>query len=255
VCSSDLPIDLAKLDGILAQWLPRDKCHRVSPSEALKAGAPEQKGPSPALVLLGSMGVNIEKGMTLTGGAEREYRKVLAAFYRDLMERRKLFQEFSEAAGQGSFSPELLNLFTVSVHALKSASGTIGAEDVSREAAELEAAGRAGDLAAIAERLPPFRRHLDDLTDTLRIALGMDRGSAQAESGVSAAEIETFRPLFEALRTALEDERISEIDRALSAFEERPLSPEVAKRVADISDQVLISNFEEALEAVRDFLA
>jgi HPt (histidine-containing phosphotransfer) domain-containing protein len=77
---------------------------------------------------------------------------VLAQFRKDAVERLPVF-----AAPPAETA---LAAFAVQAHAIKSAAGTIGAAEVSAEAAALEAAGKAGDMAAIQEGLPKFREHL-----------------------------------------------------------------------------------------------
>jgi signal transduction histidine kinase/CheY-like chemotaxis protein len=249
------PIDLAKLDEILVRWLPRHKQQRERSSPGRTVPAAAGAPPSPALTLLASVGVNIIKGLSLTGGREKEYLKVLSAFYRDVLARQSLFADIMSASRASADAPEQLNLFVISVHALKSASGTIGADTISREAAELEAAGKAGDRVLIVEKLPAFRSHLTDITDTLGVILGVPSGAAPAGSAMPEenfrdAEFEKARPLFQALKAALENENISDIDAALDTLEDRSFNPELAERVAGISDRVLMSEFAEALGMV-----
>jgi signal transduction histidine kinase/CheY-like chemotaxis protein len=251
------PIDLAKLDEILLRWLPPKKQLKQRPRPVKIAAAPEISS-NPALMLLFGIGVNTLKGISLSGGGEKDYFKVLNAFHRDVLDRLDLLDVFftaaqSALAGGAAPEPDQLNLFVVSVHALKSASGTIGAEELSREAAEIESAGKAGDLKLITGKFPAFRKRLADIADTLTIILGMSRNSGQSEEA-GGEEFIKARPLFESLREALAVERINDIDSALNAIEELNFTGEIMDEVAKISDLILISEFAEARNLIQTLL-
>jgi HPt (histidine-containing phosphotransfer) domain-containing protein len=109
--------------------------------------------------------LNVQKGLATAGGNEEEYRKALMSFYRDVLDLTPPLTEVPAEQDLASFADQ--------VHALKSATSTIGATLLSMEAADLEAAGKAGDLLAIREGLPTFRNHLKSTAETIRTALGI----------------------------------------------------------------------------------
>jgi HPt (histidine-containing phosphotransfer) domain-containing protein len=83
-------------------------------------------------------------------------------------------------------------VFVTQAHAIKSAAGTIGAAEVSVEAAGLEAAGQAGDAAAIQKLLPGFTEKL--------AALAVGIGAALAAAAPDPALLPLLRELAEVLR-------------------------------------------------------
>jgi CheY-like chemotaxis protein len=125
------PIEIAKLDELIAKWTPVEKKLPVEKGNGEQRAA-DRKGETPPDI----PGVDTAKGIAMTGGTIAGYRKVLAQFYKDAQERLALLQEPPDETA--------LPVFVTQVHALKSASATIGAAEVSAEAAALEAAGRPG---------------------------------------------------------------------------------------------------------------
>jgi HPt (histidine-containing phosphotransfer) domain-containing protein len=99
----------------------------------------------------------------MTGGIPAVYQQVLAIFRNDARERLPLLQKAPEA----ETLPELIT----QIHAMKSASASVGAAEVSARAADIEAAGKAGDMAFIRENLPAFARQLEELAREIDNAL------------------------------------------------------------------------------------
>jgi HPt (histidine-containing phosphotransfer) domain-containing protein len=134
------PIEIAKLDEMMSRWVP--------PEKRVKNNAGIKRETFTGETGIAIPGVDVRKGINMTGGTEASYRKVLVQFYKDAEARLPALSEIPAGKDMTAFSTH--------VHALKSAAGTIGTAEVSAEAAALEAAGKAGDTAAIAEKLPRF---------------------------------------------------------------------------------------------------
>jgi HPt (histidine-containing phosphotransfer) domain-containing protein len=66
------------------------------------------------------------------------------------------------------------------VHALKSAAASLGAAELSKEAAFLEKAGKQGDITAINGNLEKFREHLSDMIKNVRAALTSEKNRNMA---------------------------------------------------------------------------
>jgi signal transduction histidine kinase/DNA-binding response OmpR family regulator/HPt (histidine-containing phosphotransfer) domain-containing protein len=163
------PIDIKKLDEILGKWLPAEKRKKVNG----KPGKKEWKADAPPVI----PGIDVEQGISLTGGSEAGYRKILAIFHKDAKDRLPLLRRFAAAAAAQSGQEDTLSQFVIEVHALKSAAAAIGAAEVSARAAALEAAGKgvlagtASDMAVINEELPVFTEQLAALAEGIAAAL------------------------------------------------------------------------------------
>ncbi|MFP3042871.1 ATP-binding protein [Treponema primitia] len=221
------PIEISKLDGMMNKWIPVEK--RV---DAKVGTSPERTEETTDIKI---DGVDTARGLTMTGGSKAAYRKVLVSFRKDVLERLPSLERLPKE--------QELSLFTTNVHALKSAAATIGAVGVSHEAAELEAAGKAGDLTRIAAGLSRFYRNLKSLADQLTDILNSEKQTE--ETGTIST---SCLPLFKELAEALKQEEIGTIHRILAELEENPLDAQTRKALDEISNAVLMSEFEDAIK-------
>jgi HPt (histidine-containing phosphotransfer) domain-containing protein len=179
----------------------------------------------------------------MTGGTEAGYREVLAAYYQDALERLPLLEKPPEGD---------LSLFVIQVHSLKSASATIGAAELSGEAAELEGAGKSGDLPAIREKLPAFRERLARLLGELEKS-GVLEEPASGPEGPAGSE-GALLPLLVSLKEAFGENDLGEIDRLMEELEKAAPAGKEKKLLSDISGKLLIAEYDQAREALENFL-
>jgi CheY-like chemotaxis protein len=232
------PIEIAKLDEMMTRWIP--------PEKRIKAGAGIKRDTFTGESGLRIPGVDVKQGINMTGGTEAGYRKVLAQFYKDAAERLPILAAWKPGDGDNTVLPA----FSAQVHALKSAAGTIGAAEVSAEAAALEAAGKAGDTRTIAAGLPRFCEHLARLIEGITTALE-ERREAEGPGPQSGGEGKTaLLDSLPALRTALETKNMKDIDRLLAELE-AAADGETAEGITDISDKVLMGEYEKAIESIN----
>jgi len=194
-------------------------------------------------------GVDVQKGIAMTGGTVAAYRQVLSLFCKDAEDRLPLLQKTPEA--------DALSVFVTQVHALKSASASIGAQEVSVQAAELEAAGKAGDMAFIRENISGFAKQLAELISGIGAALktgknsgGMTNNNTAGTAGDTAALVS----LFSDLEAALKAQKSADIDRILEELNRKPLDAQTREALEKISDDVLMTEFESALKTIDEVL-
>ncbi|GHV92204.1 hypothetical protein AGMMS50268_27070 [Spirochaetia bacterium] len=125
--------------------------------------------------LLVNIGVDIQKGLTMTGGSDQSYRKILEAFCQDIRDRLPLFTAVPDR--------DNLENFILNVHALKGAASAIGAAAVSKQALELERAGRAGDPGLIEGGLANFYRDLNNLAEQIDRTLNPYPAAGMEQAG------------------------------------------------------------------------
>ncbi|MDR2952224.1 MAG: response regulator [Treponema sp.] len=227
------PMDISKLDEVLERWIPEEKKEKGSK----ESGNRSQESHSPILAI---PGVDTAKGIVMTGGKEAGYRAVLSMFRKDAEDRLPLLQT---TPGE-----DALPSFVTQVHALKSASASIGAAEISARAAALEAAGKSGDMAFIRQNLPAFARQLAELAENINFFLSAAAGDAGTNQGICA-------PVLRELAAALKSHNASEIDRVLEIINEKPLDSKTKELVEKISDDVLMTEFDRALKTIEDILA
>ncbi|MDR0935401.1 MAG: response regulator [Oscillospiraceae bacterium] len=217
------PIETSKLFELVGRYIPKGK--KIIGDVALKA--PEV---IESRELYEIAGLDTKRGILLTGGTAGGYISVLELFRSDASERLKFL---SEAPAKGTD----LKTFITQVHALKSASANIGAASVSAMAGALENAGNSGDYEKIAALLGNFSNALTELIGNIGKAL------KKKESGSDAID----KNLLQTLKTAISAHKLNEIDVILDTLKRGKYSTETTKLLAEISDNVLVSEFEAAL--------
>jgi CheY-like chemotaxis protein/HPt (histidine-containing phosphotransfer) domain-containing protein/anti-sigma regulatory factor (Ser/Thr protein kinase) len=167
------PMTVSKLDEMLKRWIPKDKREIVIRDQ----GSGIEDGNSDYNIASGLYsdtsnyiphsliipGVDVQKGITMTGGTEAGYRKILSVFCKVVEKRLPLLTTIQ--------TQETLHIFTIQVHSLKSGCATLGAAELSLEAAMLEDAGMNGDLVYIQKNLNGFTERLTKLAENIRSVL------------------------------------------------------------------------------------
>jgi signal transduction histidine kinase/FixJ family two-component response regulator/HPt (histidine-containing phosphotransfer) domain-containing protein len=240
------PIEIAKLDDMMTRWIP--------PEKRVKAGAGIKRETFSGAAGIVIPGVDVKRGINMTGGTEAGYRKVLAQFCGDAAERLDWFRNFPPEGG----GEDGLAVFTAHAHALKSAAGTIGAAEVSEAAAALETAGKAGDRTAIGEGLPRFCERLAGLVEGAGKAL--KTGTRQKREGKGEKErkgqtASFFSSRLPPLRAALDAKNMREIDKLLGEIEKLPLDEKDMDSINAVSDKVLMGEYQGAIETINILLA
>jgi len=231
------PIDVSKLDEILNRWMPREK--RVI-----------NKDQSPNMETQVSFapisGVDTAKGISLTGGTATTYTRVLSLFIKDAQDRIPLLQKPPEA----DILPSLVNHF----HSLKSASASIGAQEISSLAAKLEAAGKSGDTDFIRENAPAFVKQLAELVKNIDAALALGKEEQVSAGENNGADISVCIPIFRRLAEALKKQNAAEIDQTLEELNKTPMDSKTKKRLEEVSDDVLMVSYDKAIKTIEEIL-
>ena len=151
------PIDVSALDEILNRWMPKEKTEKE-----FDKNKPQRTDELTGLAAGKSL--DVEMGIKITGGSKARYNYILSAFRDDAQERILQLRNLSKEKD--------LSAFVTQIHALKSASASIAAQEVSAQAGSLESAGMKGDRAFINDYLDRFIGHLSGLVKEINIILG-----------------------------------------------------------------------------------
>jgi CheY-like chemotaxis protein len=228
------PIDISKLDEMLNRWISKDKRERG-------AGKIEMIEDVQFPFI---NGVDIQKGIRMTGGTEAGYRSVLSTYRSDAQERLRFLLK----------SPDEKNLpeFIVNVHAIKSASASIGAVEISLDAERLEAAGRKRDMAFIRENLDKFVERLIILINELNCLPEIETSGAGTIQTLTANS--KLFSLLRGLEEALKSKKAENIERILGEINDQPLDEKTRTALNKISDDVLITEFDNAIKTIEELL-
>ena len=235
------PIDVSKLDEMLNRWMPKEK--RVKSDEQLTMNNEKPAMNNEQNPVFAIPGVDTAKGIVMTGGTEAAYKQVLSIFCKDVKDRLPLLQR--------PLTPDALTAFIIHVHALKSASASLGAGNVSRQAAALETAGKTADMSFIGEYLPAFVQQLAELERNIEKALEHKEPENPSDPSLLIAHAS----LFEELAKALKAQRTAEIDRVLEELNKKPLDKQTREELEKISDEVLMTEFDNALKIINKLIS
>jgi CheY-like chemotaxis protein len=230
------PIDTIRLNFVLERWIPKDKQKRQA-EEIADAARGYDSGGLPEI-----SGVDVGDGIAMTGGTVERYLQTLAVFCKDGWQKAKELKSCLET--------DDMPLFTTYVHALKSASASIGASGLSKAAAALEKAGRRGDVSYIHANATTFLPYLETLLGNIGAVLPKAGECVEKPVDPTRLKEELSR-----LKTALDAFDSSEIDGAVEALRCFSRAADVGAAVGAILQNTLIGEYDEAVSLIDEVLA
>jgi PAS domain S-box-containing protein len=143
-----------------------------------------------------------------------------------------------------SYDNENLQMYIISVHALKSALANIGETKLSDFARELEAAGKNKNTAFISEKTETFLGDLRAVVSKLKSAFG-EHGTSE----VLNEDIEYLRTTLQAIKAACAAYDVNSATTALKELKQKSWPNPYGELIDTISEHLLHSDFDEAGEA------
>jgi PAS domain S-box-containing protein len=230
------PIDINKLETVLETWLPEEKREFFEETDG-DAGADDV----PAFRI---EGIDVEAGVYMTGGSANNYLKTLGIFRDDGIEKIKTIRNCVEMND--------LPLYATHVHALKSASASIGASHISSMARSLESAAKNDDKDFVLKNTEKFIDELNLLFESIRLAVS---AALKEKKQTGEANAELITKAAAKLKSALENLRMEDVDSALFTLRNEAGDGELSKMVEDISNNVLICEYDTAAELTERLFA
>ncbi|MCL1844044.1 MAG: ATP-binding protein [Defluviitaleaceae bacterium] len=146
------PIDLVRLNAVVSKWLPKHKKIIVKKSKTFTKNSQFK-----------IKGVDTQKGIELIGGNLEIYLEIVESFLKD---GRRLLYEMDE-----NIKNDDIEAYGKNAHALKSVSGTIGADVLSEMAEALEHAVNAGNTNYVKTHNAKLKKDLETLLENIREAV------------------------------------------------------------------------------------
>jgi CheY-like chemotaxis protein len=227
------PIDVSKLDDMLNTWIPKEKRQRGSGKRKIE----KRSSDFPEI-----FGVDIQKGISMTGGTEEKFISVLSIFCRDSRDRLGIIMKALEE--------DTLSVFVIHIHSIKSASASIGADEVSLQAAELEKAGKSGDKDTILEKIGSFSDRLSKLINEAEAAMEL----IKIRSEQLSSNDNLLNYLLKELEVALKTGKAGNIERILNDISQQPLNNDEKEVFEKISDEILMAEYDNAVISVAKLL-
>jgi HPt (histidine-containing phosphotransfer) domain-containing protein len=192
-------------------------------------------------------GIDMAKGLAMLSGSQDAYRQILTTYSEDVEERLKLLRNMPGA--------DTLSAFITSVHALKSASASVGAMELSAQALGLETAGKAGDMAFIRENLPVFAKHLEEIAGRIKEwEKNMKERDLKEPASASGGGNDSIMSLLRELAQALKLQKADDIDEIMERIMAQPLDTDLKTAIEQISDEVLVAEYDKAMVILNGLL-
>ena len=215
------PIDTVKLNSILEKWIPKEKQTEF---------VLQNKEDIAKIIEID--GVDVKRGIKLSGGKFNLYSDALAAFCTDAFEK----------AGEikACFEKGDIFMYTIYVHGIKGAAAIIGAAELSESAKALETAGNNRDLVYIETHTEKFLQDLEIIIGNINNWLKI------SDVEESVIDIELLRYKLGGLKLALELFEAGAMHRLSDNLLELTQGSEVGVAVNKISDSILTGEYSEA---------
>jgi HPt (histidine-containing phosphotransfer) domain-containing protein len=229
------PIEVAKLNAALDLWLPEEKKKPWSEAEKYSATV------APRSQALEIQGIDTQAGISMTGGSLDYYVESLTSYVNDGREK---IRQLRDALEEGN-----LALYTTHIHALKSASASIGAGALSETAKQLEAAGHRQDRRFINDTMDGFIASLEETIGQIDGALNAYHGGGPVQTS-----IEEIREDLDLLREALDDMEVQDADRIMRKISAIRWEKSLAETFQNMAQDILLSDFDEAISLIDGLL-
>jgi signal transduction histidine kinase/CheY-like chemotaxis protein len=234
------PIEIAKLDEILRKWIPRSK-QTTGPIDEIQDGRMVNVEPLNEEI----EGIDMRKGLSLSGASYGRYFKILSIFCKDGEQRLLHIKE--------PLNTEELVAFITDIHALKGACASIGADTVSIMAASLERAGKNKDIKTIQKDLSNFCKEFSLLLERIRSFLNKQTVKQESLTRIKSQDpalSSELRNLLDALRNY----NVSRSDDILDRLKSMTMNSKTWHLLEKVEDDLLMSEFASGAESVEEFL-
>ena len=242
------PIDTFKLSDIIEKWIPKEKRLSITvntDSDRNNANKAKEKNKKRAFLI---KRVDENQGIILSGGSIDRYYQTLCIFYKDGLEKIEELTACLEAKN--------LPLYTIHVHALKSAAANIGAMDLSKDASALENAGNNADLAFINSHNTRFLTDLGLLLNEINSCISTfeKNRDGSAESAGKAIDKNTLKTMLTELKTAITAFDAGMMNRTIENLLEQKMNENSYMIVQSVSQHLLVAEYDDALAKTESLL-
>jgi signal transduction histidine kinase/CheY-like chemotaxis protein/HPt (histidine-containing phosphotransfer) domain-containing protein len=228
------PIDVIKLNAMLGKWIPKEKQKKIKNERNI--ALPDI---SVARQDIQIDGIDIKKGMIMSGGAIENYKYTLSIFTQDGREK---LEELKKC-----LQTDNLPLYITYVHALKSAAANVGALELSEMAKALEDAGKREDREFIDTHNGELLSALESLINNIRDFLNRDKGDGQQEP----ADMASLSAALKKLEEAVENLNAGAIKTAVKELRPFTQAANIGGDIESILQNVLTGEYEKIVSTIK----
>lgn len=241
------PIDFKAICTQLRKWLPEELVHEVNEAEAktlLSGQHPEARPKTDPGTICDPSGFQWEEGLKYCG-SEEALKQTLQIFCQTIDQKANKIEQ--------ALQEELLDDYTIEVHALKSSALLIGAPVLSAAAKELEQYGNEQNLAALKEKTPALLAMYRGLKQTLQPYV------TEAEAQKTAASITEWIATLQQMHDCMEQFDLDGVDAAMKKLDgfqtPEPLTGSIKTlrvAVADVAMEDVMDQTETMIHLLRE---
>ncbi len=226
------PIETTKLNDILLKWIPKEK------QEFTKIAAQAVAVIETDIKI---KNIDVDHGINLLGGSVENYVDIIRTYYSDGLKKQSQILEM--------YQDRDINAFRTEVHAIKSASASIGALQLSDAALRLEQAAIDFDLAFIDSNVEFFLDDFNHILEAIRDFLG----TLQVEDEDKAkGEIAFIKEQLPNLEEAIQLVEITKIENILGQLIEFDWGEQVSSLLKTIEEHISSYEYDEALPLIDE---
>ena len=185
-------------------------------------------------------GLDVKGALQLIGGSIVDYQAVLYNFYKSIDKKIEILK--------GYVKDENIQRYTIEVHALKSASKLIGANEMSEMAAYLEQCGKEKSIYVIKNKTEEF---LNMLRKYKHIIYPYVKDEEKTESEKEETNEDNIQSILSEVEKAIEDYDIINVDDGIKKLKRYKLDEKRSELLRKLDDAVDNVDFENCLSIIN----
>ena len=233
------PIDTIKLNAILEKWIPKAKQMKSKAENAAGKSQPEDAAATAEMEIAG---IDVKKGIKMSGGSIANYKRILGIFKRDGHLKLEEIKSCLET--------DNLPLYVTHVHALKGAGANIGADRLAETAQTLETAGKQEDLVFVHTHTVKLLSALEALLHQIGAALAEDN-AAKENGDLDLSALPGFLSQLAAALDSVNPRAIKEAVKNLQPFDH---AAGIGETVTSILQNTLVGEYDEAAALISSLI-
>jgi len=222
------PIEVPLLNKLLAKWIPKKKQQQADLAVAVDE----------AKIDFHINGVDITRGLALSGGNARLYMDIISLVGREYTKKLDALTNHLETGD--------LHLYTVHVHALKAVFANIGADTISAEAESLENAGESKDIEFIQKNHGNFAKNMKLLIANINAAVNQQKHTDQNVQNSNDVDDAAMLGALHELKTAIEKYDVAAIDKISAKMQNFTSHPTHGEEISEILRLAFVSKYKQA---------
>ena len=222
------PVEMAKLDAILKKWLPGDT-QQLREFPVLPEEASCEIG-----------GIDSRKGVRNSGGILEYYNEILSIYVADSKNRLAEIEAYHKEGNTKAL--------TICIHALKSASANIGADDLSNMAMELETAGKNMDVDYIDANLRHFTNALTYLMGNIQHYLDSIRSADVVRD--KDMDMDVLKSMLGEIENHMQRLDLESAETAVKALEPYQWTEDILAAISQVQKSIAVFDYDAVAAAL-----